>query len=70
VPVHRMKVPAVSFGFLAFMAAVMAGVLAIAFGYGRMTGVAWVVIVFVGVLLAILLVAALRQTHTGRAKEP
>lgn len=65
----RLKVPAVAFGLLLFIAAAVLGVLFIGLGNGSV-GAAWALAVLLGVVVALVVVALVRDRNTGRADEP
>ena len=65
----RLRVPAVAFGLLFFIAAGLAGVLFIGLGNGSV-GAAWGLAVLLGVVIALTVVALIRNNNTGRADEP
>lgn len=65
----KLLVPAVAFGLLCFIAAAVGGVLFIAVGSGSV-GAAWALATLLGVVVALVVVAVLRGSNTGRADEP
>lgn len=65
----NLQVPAVAFGLLLFIAAAVAGILFIALGKGSI-GAAWALATLLGVVVAVVVVAVVRSSNTGRADEP
>jgi hypothetical protein len=65
----KLRVPAVAFGLLLFIAAAVAGVLFIAVGDGSI-GAAWALATLLGVVVALTVVGVVRSANTGRADEP
>jgi len=65
----KLRIPAVGIGLLLFIAAGLAGVLFIGVGNGSV-GAAWALAVLLGVVVALTVVAVVRNNNTGRADEP
>lgn len=65
----KLRIPAVGIGLLLFIAAAVVGALFIGVGNGS-TGAAWALAVFLGVVVAVTVVAVVRGKNTGRAGEP
>lgn len=62
--------PAVAFGFLLFIGAGLAGLLAFIFAGGQAVGLLWAVCVFLGVLTAWVIVAVLRSHNEASVEQP
>jgi O-antigen ligase len=65
----KLRIPAVAFGFLLFIAAGLAGIFFIGLSNGSVAA-AWALTVLLGVIVALTVVAVLRSRNTGRAGEP
>ncbi|MHB1262755.1 MAG: hypothetical protein ACYC2H_13690 [Thermoplasmatota archaeon] len=65
----RLKVPAVAFGLLLFILALVAGILFIALVNGSVAA-AWALAVLLGVVVMLTAVAVIRGRNSGRADEP
>lgn len=65
----KLRIPAVAFGFLLFIAAGLAGISFIGLSNGSVAA-AWVLVVVLGVIVALTVVALVRNRNTGRADEP
>jgi peptidoglycan/LPS O-acetylase OafA/YrhL len=67
----RLRAPAVAFAFLLFIAAGLAGIVALLFGVNDGSiGAAWALIVFLAVVVALVIVAGLRANNKSRAEQP
>lgn len=66
----RLRVPAIAVGLLLFIGAGVAGWLAFVLAGGRSVGLAWAVMVFLGVLVAWLVVSVVRASNQSRAEQP
>ena len=66
----RLRVPAIAVGFLLFIGAAVAGWLAFMLAGGRAVGVAWALMVFLGVLVAWLVVSVVRSNNRSRVEQP
>lgn len=64
----RLRVPSVAVGLLLFIAAGVLGWLAFAVAGG--VGLAWAVMVFLGVLVAWLVVSVVRSNNQSRVEQP
>ena len=66
----RMHVPAVAIGLLLFIGAGLAGLLMFFVAGGAAVGLLWAVCVFLGILLAAVVVAVLRNNNQSQAEQP
>lgn len=66
----RVKVPAVAFGWLFFIGAGLAGVLAFVLFGGGGLGLVWAICVFLAVLTAWVAVAVLRSNNESAVEQP
>lgn len=66
----RMHIPAVAVMLLLFIGAGLAGLLAFFVAGGRSVGLLWAVCVFLGLLLAAVVVAVLRSNNDSRVEQP
>lgn len=66
----RLRVPAIAVGLLLFVAAGVAGWIAFALAGGHTVGLAWAVMVFLGVLVAWLVVSVVRANNESRVEQP
>ena len=66
----RMRVPAVAFGFLLFIGAGLAGLVAFILTGGQAVGLLWAICVFLGVLVAWVAVAVLRSHNQAAVEQP
>ena len=66
----RMHVPAVAVGLLLFIGAALAGLLVFFIAGGATVGLMWAVCVFLGVLLAAVVVAVVRGHNASVSEQP
>lgn len=64
------QVPAIAFGLLVFIGAAAVGWLAFALAGGHAVGLAWAIMVFLGVLVAWLVVSVVRYSNESRVEQP
>jgi Flp pilus assembly protein TadB len=66
----RLRVPAIAVGLLLFIGAGVVGWIAFLLAGGAAVGLAWAVMVFLGVLVAWLVVSVVRARNESRAEQP
>lgn len=66
----RLRVPAIAVGLLLFIGAGILGWLAFLLAGGRSVGLAWAVMVFLGVLVAWLVVSVVRTNNRSQVEQP
>jgi hypothetical protein len=66
----RLRVPAIAVGLLVFIGAAVAGWIAFVVAGGDSVGLAWAVMVFLGVLVAWLVVSVVRASNESRVEQP
>jgi hypothetical protein len=66
----RLRVPSIAVGLLLFVAAAVLGWVAFLLAGGRSVGLAWAVMVFLGVLVAWLVVSVVRSGNESRVEQP